>query len=500
MLIGPAHGDLHGRNIIAGVVRGEAEWPAVFDFDNMRPMNLVAWDFAKLELELKCRVFPRLLNTPESLAELQRLLNIPERRPMPSSVDLSADDRRVLARVPRMEIMFEVEKVLRNWSRQISSPSDAIRGDSKRPEIPENTALGRALRIIFRIRCEAALALGYERQGRESQWYDEYHFALMTYGVIVAKWHSTTDHLAWSLLSAGVAAAGLSQLSWPADPMVSPVAECDPASGGRQSPDSAAPDFSHIATYQQLLPWAHTCWKQHRGSEPVPMLRAAISRFPYAVALRQQLALSLMGSAEFTDHEAARVEIEELFNLACVFRDHEFLSRFGRIYKDKGDQLLGESMSHQEFLHNKPLAYRHYLAAFQYYETAFQITGNYYPGINAATLALLIGNHEKQKSLAEQILALCAALPFNAPDQTWILATQGEACLLLGNTEAATHFYQSALQRIPAEETGTTNSMLNQLHRLHWALGANVVGPVLEILQEAPHSSGNEKKRTKAKQ
>jgi tetratricopeptide (TPR) repeat protein len=176
------------------------------------------------------------------------------------------------------------------------------------------------------------------------------------------------------------------------------------------------------------------------------------------------------------------------------------LSRFGRIYKDKGDQLLGESMSHQEFLHHKPLAYRHYLAAFQYYETAFQITGNYYPGINAATLALLIGNHEKQKSLAEQILALCAALPFNAPDQTWILATQGEACLLLGNTEAATHFYQSALQRIPAEETGTTNSMLNQLHRLHWALGANVVGPVLEILQEAPHSSGNEKKRTKAKQ
>jgi len=31
MLFGPAHGDLHGRNVIVGTVRGEAEWPAVFD-------------------------------------------------------------------------------------------------------------------------------------------------------------------------------------------------------------------------------------------------------------------------------------------------------------------------------------------------------------------------------------------------------------------------------------------------------------------------------------
>ena len=93
------------------------------------------------------------------------------------------------------------------------------------------------------------------------------------------------------------------------------------------------------------------------------MLWAAISRFPYAVALKQPLALSLVGSADSSDDESARVEIEKLFTLACVFRDHEFLSRFGRIYKDKGDRLLGENMSHQEFLNRRPPSFRHYLAA-----------------------------------------------------------------------------------------------------------------------------------------
>ncbi|HRA87304.1 MAG TPA: NUDIX domain-containing protein [Planctomycetaceae bacterium] len=76
MLIGPAHGDLHGRNIIVGVVRGEAEWPAVFDFDKMADDNMVAWDFAKLEMELKCRLFQQLLDEAAERAQIQKLLGI----------------------------------------------------------------------------------------------------------------------------------------------------------------------------------------------------------------------------------------------------------------------------------------------------------------------------------------------------------------------------------------------------------------------------------------
>lgn len=64
---------------------------------------------------------------------------------------------------------------------------------------------------------------------------------------------------------------------------------------------------------------------------------------------------------------------------------------------------------------------------------------------------------KQQKSLAEQILTLCARLPLNDSNQTWILATEGETSLLLGRTEAAVRFCRAAL-------------------------GDKTVGPVIELL------------------
>src|SRR5205807_2181974 len=57
MLRGPAHGDLHGRNVIVGRVRDRVLWPAVFDYEDMSDCNLVGWDFVKLETELKVRAY-----------------------------------------------------------------------------------------------------------------------------------------------------------------------------------------------------------------------------------------------------------------------------------------------------------------------------------------------------------------------------------------------------------------------------------------------------------
>ena len=37
MLRGCAHGDLHGRNILVGIVRDQAMWPTVFDYEDMSP-------------------------------------------------------------------------------------------------------------------------------------------------------------------------------------------------------------------------------------------------------------------------------------------------------------------------------------------------------------------------------------------------------------------------------------------------------------------------------
>jgi hypothetical protein len=39
MQMGYAHGDLHGRNVLVGIVDGEARWPAMFDYEDMGCAN-----------------------------------------------------------------------------------------------------------------------------------------------------------------------------------------------------------------------------------------------------------------------------------------------------------------------------------------------------------------------------------------------------------------------------------------------------------------------------
>ncbi len=310
MVMGPAHGDLHGRNVIVGTVRGEAEWPAVFDFDQMSDNNLVAWDFAKLEIELKCRLFQELIDSEEERAWLRHELKIPLKSPLSSTITLSADDYRAQQQAELMEIMLAIESVLDDWTRQISSSSRALKSDAVfAPAISPSSPLGRGLRIIFRIRKEAAIYLGFERR-REKAWRDEYTFALLMYGVVSVKWHSADDHLAWALISSGVAAASLSQFAWP------------PSS-------HAQPLLADCPSYLNLLPYAQHCWKESRSADALELLRDGLLRFPYAVALRQQLALSLIASNSEEHIEIARREIEGIARQACVFRDHESLCRLG---------------------------------------------------------------------------------------------------------------------------------------------------------------------------
>ncbi|HEY2911663.1 MAG TPA: hypothetical protein VGI99_15530, partial [Gemmataceae bacterium] len=59
-LVGSAHGDLHGLNVRVGIEDNAASRPSLFDYENMSPDNLVAWDFVKLETELKIRSYDRI--------------------------------------------------------------------------------------------------------------------------------------------------------------------------------------------------------------------------------------------------------------------------------------------------------------------------------------------------------------------------------------------------------------------------------------------------------
>jgi tetratricopeptide (TPR) repeat protein len=356
--------------------------------------------------------------------------------------------------------------LLCDWTRQLSSASRAKRNDAVfQPVISPETPIGRALRMIFRIRREASLFLGFER-GRDDRWRDEYYFALATFGVVTAKWHAADDHLAWCLISAGVACANLSHFSWPPDPDV-------------------APSIDAVPSYLHLLPYAHRCWRTKRPFEPVALLRRGIEKFPHAVALKQQLALSLATSQRLEDIEEARRELHPIARLACVFRDHETLCRLGRLHKDRGDDECHGHYTQAAMIADGLPAYQFYQTSLNYYRMAYEVSHAYYPAINAAAVALLVGDHETKQHLAEQTLVLCSRLPLDGDDLKWILASQGEASLLLGRTESAVKFYRSALERVLPAETGVRESMYHQLRRLAWALGQESVQPVIELFELA---------------
>jgi class 3 adenylate cyclase len=72
------------------------------------------------------------------------------------------------------------------------------------------------------------------------------------------------------------------------------------------------------------------------------------------------------------------------------------------------------------------------------YLKAYRLNHSYYPGINAATLSLLIGRDSSSRSLAEEVLASCAEKWRTAEgDEYYCQVTQAEAWLLLGDIAEA---------------------------------------------------------------
>jgi class 3 adenylate cyclase len=91
---------------------------------------------------------------------------------------------------------------------------------------------------------------------------------------------------------------------------------------------------------------------------------------------------------------------------------------------------------------------QHLQQAFRWYLEAHDRTGGYWTGINAATMAWLLDDHEASTRLAERVRDQCLALRKHLPgraDAYWLLATLGEAALLLRDLPAAEAAYRDAV-------------------------------------------------------
>jgi len=136
---------------------------------------------------------------------------------------------------------------------------------------------------------------------------------------------------------------------------------------------------------------------------------------------RMALALAQMGSAT----RAQEILIPLVTNKPP---NRETLSILGRTYKDQ----WCANPSEENFLRQ----------SFDSYNRAFEIEPpDFYPGINAATVAFLLKETDKAHSLAGKVLEICRA----QPDDYWKNATVAETLVILGDLDGAKQAYRAAV-------------------------------------------------------
>jgi hypothetical protein len=164
------------------------------------------------------------------------------------------------------------------------------------------------------------------------------------------------------------------------------------------------------------------------------------------------------------------------------------LSRCGRVYRDQGDRYVSypEVPGAPEVRIGGAAeipaeARRYYLLALREYAKAYQIRFGHYPGVNVATLHLLVAAldfsgaerdaHLKDcRATAQKLLDHKADWPREHDDDPiWHAASAGELHLLLQNWQTAYECYRAAQQHERFQAFHRT-TMLKQVVRIIYGL------------------------------
>lgn len=192
--------------------------------------------------------------------------------------------------------------------------------------------------------------------------------------------------------------------------------------------------------------WVQTN-EPERIKSAIQLFEYCRQEYPHAPQFGVELALALLEMEKDTEAEPILKEIEPLFGVP----DEELLCRWGRIFKDRGDR---HALSKQPAL---ALASAFYRRSLEKYDAGFQLRHGHYPGINKATLQLILAGLEsnaleRQRLLAESATTAKELLArrkewtrSSADDNIWHLATEAEAHCLEGHWDEAVHAYRCAL-------------------------------------------------------
>jgi len=189
------------------------------------------------------------------------------------------------------------------------------------------------------------------------------------------------------------------------------------------------------------------------------ILTEALRNKPTDVELRQMLALSLARSGAT---QRANLILTQLRDEG--HRDEETLGILARTHKDL-------------WMHapTKADANRQLKLAYKFYHEAYKLNRGYYSGINAATLALLVGKEDEAKALAKAVRALCLAelseLARDSQYRYWPIATLGEASLIARRWSDAEDWYAQAAEIATGQYADLSSTrrnariLLNHFHR-----------------------------------
>jgi tetratricopeptide (TPR) repeat protein len=148
----------------------------------------------------------------------------------------------------------------------------------------------------------------------------------------------------------------------------------------------------------------------------------------------------------------ARVLLDRVENIAGApaATRREALCLSGRLWKDRIDRSVdGDAVG----IAAMEKARADYLAA-------YAIDADSYPGANAATLSMLVGDRADARTLAENVIAGIATQ--TQPLTSWQAAALGEAQVILGSFDDARESYRRACALAP-DDTGSIASMRRQL-------------------------------------
>jgi len=225
--------------------------------------------------------------------------------------------------------------------------------------------------------------------------------------------------------------------------------------------------WSLIAFWQARVPedWAATpgiyravARRVLKLGEPLlayDILTEALKNKPADVELRQVLALSLARSGATQRANSILTQLRHEGH-----RDEETLGILARTHKD----LWMHATTKTEANRQLKLAHKFYLEA-------YNLNRGYYSGINAATLALLIGKEDEAKALAKEVRDACLvelkSLPKNSGNRYWPMATLGEASLIARQWSEAEDWYLQAAALAKGQFADLSSTRRNARILLH---------------------------------